>query len=284
MDVNLLYLGNSPNSIIMKKKILNLNSNKILTNSSPLHLLKKDNVIIIKHFNEEIIKNIKLLKKNKNIIIYEPIDFKWQSGNINEYLKIMSIFKYVDKIILPSKYCVNLFSNYLDKSKLYHNYHEFDEQFKINYNLVNDSINYIGDISKSSFTILDFKKYNINHIKSSKNNNLLKNTYSPSIHIDYLIDKNIYYHLHTSTKLGTALNFKSVFICNRIPIYEELLGKNYKYFFKEDLSNLEQIIKKAKDTINDEVKYKEYNLKLNKVLDKLKPKNIYNNYCDIINT
>ena len=248
-----------------------------------MHLLKKDNVIIIKHFNEEIIKNVKLLKKNKNTIIYEPIDFKWQSSNIKEYLKIMTIFEYVDKIILPSKYCVNLFSNYLDKSKLYYNYHEYDERYKINYNTIKDDVNYIGDYSKTSLTTSDFKKYNINHVKSSKNSYLLKNTYTPSIQIDYLKKENIYYHLHTSTKLGTALYFKSVFICNRIPIYEELLGDNYEYFFKDDLSDLEQIIKKAKEIINDKIKYKEYNLKLKEVLNKLKPQNIYINYNNIVN-
>ena len=120
MNINLLYSGGNPNSIIMKKKLFNFEPSRIFT---PLNLpiLKNNKIILIKHFNNEIIKNVINLKKNKNIIIYEPIDFKWTLLKINDYINEMSIFQYVDKIILPSKYALNLLSKYIDKSKLYYN-------------------------------------------------------------------------------------------------------------------------------------------------------------------
>ena len=188
MNVIFFYLGGLPNSIIMKKKLLKLKENKIFTNSN-LPLLKNNKIIIIKHFNQEMIENIKKLKKNKNIVIYEPIDYKWNLENIDEYISCMIIFKYVDKIILPSKYCKKLMSKYIDNSKLYFNYHEFDERFKLDTNKRSDNIHYIGDNNKSSLTKDHFKKYNLIHVKSSNNFNLLKNIYNPSIHIDYLLKK-----------------------------------------------------------------------------------------------
>ena len=106
------------------------------------------------------IENIKKLKKNKNIVIYEPIDYKWNLENIDEYISCMIIFKYVDKIILPSKYCKKLMSKYIDNSKLYE-YHEFDERFKLDTNKRSDNIHYIGDNNKSSLTKDHFKKYNL---------------------------------------------------------------------------------------------------------------------------
>jgi len=282
MNIIFFYLGGEPNSIIMKKKLLKLKENKIFTNSN-LPVLKNNKILIIKHFNQEMIENIKNLKKNKNIIIYEPIDYKWNLQNMDEYINYMNIFKYVDKIILPSKYCKKLMSTYINNSKLYYNYHEFDERFKLNTTKRDDNIYYIGDDNKSSLTKFHFKKYNLIHIKSSKNYNLLKNTYYPSIHIDYLLKKNIYYYFHTSTKLATALHFKSIFICNRIPIYEELLSKDYELFFKDDLSDINLVINKAKDIINNDIKYNEYLYKIKNVLDEFIPSQIYNKYNNIIN-
>ena len=73
---------------------------------------------------------------------------------------------------------------------------------------------------------------NINHVKSSKNSDLLKNTYTPSIQIDYLKKKIFTIICIQSTKLGTALYFKSVFICNRIPIMKNYWGIIMNIFLK----------------------------------------------------
>lgn len=278
--MNLCILSsNIGNPIIIKNLTLKLN---VYTNANINLSIKNINLIIIKHYDNELINIIKKLKLHNNIT-YEPIDIKWTQLTKEQYLKEMIIFNYVDRIIFSSKYAMNYFKDYFLNKKIYFNYHEYDKRFKIDYSKVEDNVIYIGDISKSSFNQDIFNKYNINHIKSSNNNTLLKNIYYPSIHIDYLLDKNIYYHIHTSTKLSTALNFKSIFICNRIPIYVELLGDIYEYFFKDDLSNLQEIIEKARITINNKKLYKNYLNKVEVILNKLKPESIYNNYISIIN-
>lgn len=283
MNINLFYVDSTSDAIVMKKKLLNVNENNFFINKIS-NVIKEEKFIIIKHFNDKMCKNIAKLKKRGNIVIYEPVDNNWNLNNIEDYINKMTIFNYVDKIILPSKYFVNLLLKYFDKSKLCYNYHEFDNRFKIDHSKRSSKITYLGNFVKTSLTKNDLKKYNINYVKSSLNNNLFKNIYNPSIHIDYLLNDNIYYHLHTSTKLSTALYFKAVFICNRIPIYVELLGNNYPLFFKNDLSDLYLIIKEATEIINDKNKYEEYNLKMIDVFNKLKPKTIYKKYCKIVNS
>lgn len=282
MNLNLLYLGGTPGSIIMKKKLFNLKDDRVFTNAN-LQILKNNKFIIIKHFDNNMINNIKKLKQNNNIIIYEPIDYQWNIIKIDEYISKMKIFNYVDKIILPSQHCMKYLQKYINKSKIYYNYHEYDTRFKIDYTKRKDIVNYIGDINKSSFNKQKLDKYNIIQVKSSNNNNLLKNIYNPSIHIDYLLEKNIYFHFHTSTKLATCMNFKSIFICNRIPIYVEILGEKYDLFIKDDLSDLQQVIIKAKNIINNDDLYQIYINKMKKIFNELSPNKIYNNYINIIN-
>lgn len=282
MDIKMIRINDNPNSVIMKKNLLRLNSDDIF-NFRNIPLINNNKFLIIKHYNNNLLNMLSELKKRRNIIIYEPLDNDWRYSDIKEYIDNCKILKYVDKLILSNKYCIELFKKYTTNIKLYYNYHEYDTRFKIDYNKRELTVNYIGDINKSSLDSDILKKYNINHITSSNNNNLLGNTYYPSIHIDYLLDKNVYYHLHTSTKLSTALHFKSVFICNRIPIYEELLGKDYSYYYNDNLSDLEKVIKNAKHILNNEDIYKKYINSMKQILDKLKPESIYDNYIEIIN-
>ena len=282
MNINFLILGCTANSIILKKRLFKIDKERIFYNTN-IKYLENEKYIIIKHFNKNLIEIIKKLKKKNNTIIYEPIDLNWKFKSFNEYINEMEIFKYVDKIIFPSKHSIEILKNYINSNKLFYNYHEFDNRFKINYNKKENNIYYIGDICKSSFNLNIFNKYNIIHIKSSNNDNILETTYNVSIHIDYLKKNNIYYDLHTSTKLSTAMNFKSIFISNRIPIYEEILGNDYELFFKDDLSDLELIIKKATLIINNNNLYINYINKMKPILDRLSPKLILNNYNKIIN-
>ena len=61
------------------------------------------------------------------------------------------------------------------------------------------------------------------------------------------------------------------------------MGKDYELFFKDDMSNIDLIINKAKDIINNDTKYNKYLNKIKNVLDELTPSKIYNNYYYIIN-
>ena len=75
----------------------------------------------------------------------------------------------------------------------------------------------------------------------------LQNGFS-CIHICFIFDKtNLLYDNYTSTKLATAIITDSIFICNKIPIFVELLGNDYE-FYCEDENELEKI--KSREVTN----------------------------------
>ena len=79
---------------------------------------------------------------------------------------------------------------------------------------------------------------------------------------------NILYDIYTSTKLATAIATDSIFICNKIPIFVELLGVDYE-FYCEDENELENVIQKAKNVLSDIETYKQYLEKYNYLKQKL---------------
>lgn len=237
---------------------------------------KNNTYLFIKHIDTIQIKYLEKLKSNNNYLIYEPIDLNFSNINyIDEYIK------YFHKIIFTNKTIKNIYQSnqlILNKPIFDYIYHEYDNRFKIGNK--QNQIFYLGDLNnKCSLNEDIIKRYNINHIKTCKNNNL-HDLNITGIHINYLLPSNIYYNRITSTKLATSLCTNSIFISNRVPIYEEILGVDYKYFFNNDLNNLQEIINNAINCLNDEHKYNKYLKKYNK--DILSPETISKKYCKLI--
>lgn len=215
--------------------------------------------IFIKKVDSKDIKKILKLKKSNNFFIYNPIDnFYKNINNIKQYLRTLNKYgKYFDSIIFNSRYHKEIYENFfkLNKTNNFFLYHEYDERFKILDK--SNNIYYIGNLKKSSFSEKILKKYNIQYVESKKNICSKKQVFT-SIHIDYILPSNTYYHFHTSTKLSTAMLFNSIFICNRVPVYEEILGKEYPFYLEDNLSNLRKIINLAFDTFNNNKLYESY--------------------------
>lgn len=267
--------NNNSGSSLIKARLFNKFKNlkninfKIFT-IKQFPLLKGFTYYFLKKYD---INKFKILKKFKNKIIYEPLDIHWNTPEYNKQFKI--IFKIVDHIIFNNKSLNELFN--LNKSTII--YHEYDSRFSLN-NELSDSIYYIGIKDKTSLNNDNFKKYHINHINSYIS--IMKNTISyRGIHIDYVLPNLNQYNIHTTTKLATALYSSSVFICNKVPIYLELFGDDYDLYFKDDLSDLDIIIGKAKNIINDKEEYDKYLKMQSKYLKILNPDNIIMKYYDL---
>ena len=232
----------------------------------------------IRWFDESYVKIIDKLKKKNNYLIYQILDENFKFDQEEYYRKLKHFSMFFDQIIFNSKHHRDKFK--LD-IKTSFTYHEYDIRFKAKE--INDNIEYHGMIEKSSFTENLLKKFNIKHFKYSESSQMITNGYS-CIHIDYVTNKNQYFHYHTSTKLSTALVLNCIFICNKVPVYYEILGNDYKFYITDDLSNLNEIIQLAKETINDKLKYNEYLDSVKKYKEILSPENINNEFMKIFNS
>ena len=255
----------------MKIKLLVNLKNKVIISIDEIKRDTNSNYIFIKYINKDIknhyIDNMIKMKHYSNRLIYYPIDFKWKVSE-KEYIQFfVDISSKFNTIIFNSYFHKKMFSNFNLKCKCLVGYHEYDDNYKIT-NRVNE-IQYIGLSKKSSFQKNDYKKYNISLIEQNYYENV-----KTCIHIDFLLGDTLYYKIHTSTKLGTALVTNSIFICNRIPIYQEILGNDYDLFINDDLSNINDIITKARKILLNDNLYAKYLEKMKIAKELLKPKNI----------
>jgi hypothetical protein len=63
----------------------------------------------------------------------------------------------------------------------------------------------------------------------------------------------------------------------------ELLGEEYELYLNDDLSNIDEIIKKAKNILTDNKLYDDYIKQYAHVRERLSPINVANNYKNIFN-
>lgn len=282
MDINICLVNNITGSCIMKKKLFKCNNNFNYYYYHQIPIKKNAIYIFIKHITKDIKKKLILLKKKSNYLIYEPLDTFWDCNDTSEYkLRIKEYIKYFDCILCNNNYITKISKTIFPDKKFIINYHEYDIKYNCNNLNVQNNIYYIGTLKKQSLHKNIINKYNIKIINSNFIENINNNYIG--IHIDFILDNKFYYYLHTSTKLGTCLINNSIFICNRIPIYLELLGNEYEFYINDDLSNLDIIIDKAKNTIKNKTKYISYLKKMKYIKDKLSPENCYNNYITLFN-
>jgi hypothetical protein len=240
-------------------------------NKYDLPILKNHTYYFLKGYNIEIFKT---LKKLNNKIIYEPLDYHWIDSDYKE--KFDYLFKIVDHIIFNNNFVKDLFNLNKKSTTIYH---EYDTRFSLN-NKLSDSLYYIGTKNKVSLDDKTFKKYNIVNITNF--NSIIKNNICyRGIHLDFVLPDNNQYTIHTTTKLATALYSKSIFICNKIPLYLDILGDEYEFYFKDDLTDLDIIIKKAKNVINNEVEYNNYLKTQSKYLNYFNPDTIISKYYEL---
>lgn len=257
---NLLFTKFSKSKKVIISNVINDDSNCIY--------------IFLRWFKNEYIEKINELKTKGNYFIYQILDQNYKN-NINIYKQKLEYLSTIfDHIIFNSKHHQNLFNLNINTS---FSFHEFDIRFKSN--KVIDCVEYHGMTEKTSFNNSILEKFNIKQFTYSKS--LEKISGYSCIHVDYITNENQYYHYHTSTKLSTALVLNCIFLCNRVPVYTEILGQNYKFYINDDLSNLKELISLAKETINNKSKYKEYLDSVKKYKEQLSPENINKEYMKI---
>jgi len=285
MKVNvyvIIQTGLNNGSSIMKTSIFKNYVNKKFNIIITQNIIDDKNsiYIVIKKYNKDLLKRITNLKKFNNYFIYEPLDILWTCESMSIYKKKLTpIFNAFDEIIFSNESMRYFFRNEVENS--YVIYHEYDNRYNPTLKK-NNIVQYIGSFDKCSFSNEDFEKYNIVNSSCSKYLNKFKDKVLTSIHIDFLKNTKSYYYLHTSTKLSTALCYNSIFICNKIPVYKELLGNKYEFYIEDDLSNLQSVVDRSKKIFSNEKLYNDYVRKIAKVKKKLSPEYVGLRYTKII--
>jgi hypothetical protein len=285
MDIIIVTINNITSSCIMKNNLFKNLDNIIIFKLGKLKILSNCIYVFIKHlpgFNV-----LTKLKNNNNYLVYEPLDINWSVPSMYMYLNnIKDRFKYFDYILCNNKSILDIYKKNLSNKTYYLNYHEYDNfHVKFNYEYDNfkiPKIFYIGALQKSSFKESFIKNKKIIYIKSSNYNDINEINFN-GIHIDFLLEHKIYYSIHTSTKLATCLKCNSIFICNKIPIYVELLGEEYEYYLDDDLNNFDLIVNKAINTYMDIKQYNNYLYQVKNIKEKLSPEYCLKNYIELFN-
>tara|TARA_A100001015_G_scaffold293665_1_gene370548 strand:- start:3808 stop:4725 length:918 start_codon:yes stop_codon:yes gene_type:complete len=241
----------------------------------------KNNIILFNKFLPDI-NTLKILKKNNNILIHEIIDFFYNKkyNNYKEYFEEYTINNtfIFDKIIVNSNHMKNQLINYFNNIDVI--YHQYDHRIKLKNNKIN-KIYYIGLKNKLELSDKIINECNIKIMNNSKIKKYILNAFS-CIQVCFIKKNNNLFDTYTSTKLATAIITNSIFICNKIPVFVELLGNDYE-FYCDDENNLINIIEKAKITFNDEIKYDQYLQKYSYLKNKLDYKNLLINYKNLFN-
>lgn len=271
-----IYIPNKSGSSIMKTNIFKLLNIKNIQIINKLIIDNNSVYYILKHITPDMIEPLKKLKTLNNYLIYEPLDSDWKELDLTNYLeKNKKKFIYFNHIICNNIYIMEQYKTLFPSLEYTVIYHEYDMRFNDMRVKPSSKVYYVGSLKKSSLNNITCKEYNINII--NPDDKFIKNNYT-GIHIDYIKNDTTYYYLHTSTKLATALCFNSIFICNKVPIYLELLGDNYEYYINDDLSNLREIINKAKDCISNDDQYNIYIEKVKTIRKKLWYKYVVKDY------
>jgi hypothetical protein len=212
---------------------------------------------------------LKTLKKNKNKIIYEILDGFHKVENLSRYIKMINRHCFCVNSIICNNLCHAKYieSNIKQNIKTSVVYHHADSKLSLHSTRCDD-VYYIGSLSKQSLSKDQIAQYKIKLFTPFKKNHIT-NIVS-GIHIDFVLpDKSLQYTIHTTTKLATAFYTRSVFICNRQPVYTELIGEDYELYINDDLSNLETVIQNAKQIFNTEGLLDAYFEKYNYVQEKV---------------
>ena len=271
------YVKGLLNHLLIENSILINNvNNKLYIYSNNLFIekniiLKNNKIIFVKY-----LPSIDILKKLKidNYLIHDIIDYFFSQNNINNYNN--NLINNFNEIIVNS----NNMHRFFNIKKINTIYHHYDNRININNNIDNN-VYYFGikkKLTLSNKCIINNKIKIINYINTIKYfNNALS-----CIHICIYFNENELFNTYTSTKLATAIASNSIFICNKIPVFYELLGDNYEFYCNSE-KELSKVIKNAKQTLNSDKLLSEYLTKYNYLKDKLNINNLIKEYKNIFN-
>lgn len=211
-------------------------------------------------------KIVSTLKQNNNIVITDVLD---------RYEPNYPYLDNFDYVIVNSNYMKTTLEHLLKNTKIIVIYHSYDPRLNPS-NQRSDSVQYIGCEAKKTFQ--DMKYYTHSYgpflIRNSE-----YNTY-PTIQITFVSPNNPIYFKHTSTKLATAMGCNSIFVSNRIPVFEELLGKDY-LFFCDTEEEFHQKIEQARIYMRTD-EYYQYLDKLKHIKSILSPSYMINCYDNLL--
>lgn len=242
--------------------------------------LKNNKILFIKYLPD--LEILKSLKDNKNILYHEILDFFYNKKykNYDEYFyeyQINNNFIF-DKLIVNSNYMKNKLIPYFNN--IIYIYHHYDNRIS-NKSKIIPKVYYFGLKEKLELSDTTIKNNNIEVVNYNGIKKYLSNAFS-CIHICFIFNKNILYDTYTSTKLATALATDSIFICNKIPIFVELLGEDYEFYCQKE-EDLEFIINKAKNIINDKLNFNNYLEKYKNLKNNLTLNNLLKKYEELFN-
>lgn len=126
-------------------------------------------------------------------------------------------------------------------------YHEYDIRYLENRSSMTDRVMYMGDPSK--LDIPDPKSVGVEVVGvpfgTKDKESSVRDAPIRGVHVDYVRPGSTIYNIHTATKLSTAIALDCVFVCNRVPVYVELLGDEYPLYFEDDMSDFSAVVAQA---------------------------------------
>lgn len=279
---NILLETNKLRVTQLSKYLRNFDNLDIQIVSNIKNDLKNAIVIItkirFKSYNpKELINTITQLKQKQNIIVLDIIDsfVEKEMEDLLRNKKIIMFLRLFDIILCTSYHQKNIMSRYLNQSLLHVLYHQWDEDLwkhKVSSN-INTEIFYVGHPKKLDFTCAEtLEKHKV------QKSGLTDKIYN-SFHFTYVPSSNIYFDTHTSTKLATAAVTNSVFICNRIPVFCELLPYNYP-FFADNIKEIDNILTFVKSI--PQPTYNKYFSMIKDIRNRLSPRTIANDLYVIL--
>jgi hypothetical protein len=197
-------------------------------------------IIIIKQppKSENELNDIVRLKENNNFVVYDFLD-AIHNVDLEQYLAEIPIFnkfiKLVDHFIVNSEFMKKKFTDILKKdiSVIYHHWDSGFNTLLRKLKTVKDiEFVYVGNIKKYHLDKVDFISFLDTPYRLKKKN---------ICHVCFINNLSNEMINYTSTKLATASFYESPIICNRIPVIEEILGKDYELFCDDEKSFYEKI-------------------------------------------
>ena len=281
----IVLTNNDKTSARIKKEIYIQISNFEISFASIFNIPIRRNCVYLILKNIHLIHSsvLKTLKKNKNKIIYEILDGFHKVENLDRYITILNRHCCgVNTIICNNVFHAKFIESHINrKVKTCVVYHHADSRVSL-HSKRSDDVYYIGSLSKLSLSKDQIAQYKIKLFTPFKENNITDIV--SGIHIDFVLpDKSLQYTIHTTTKLATAFYTRSVFICNRQPVYTELIGEDYELYINDDLSNLETVIQNAKQIFNTEGLLDAYFEKYKYIQEKVSKAACVNMYSAILN-
>lgn len=249
---NLIILTNEDKTCSRMKKMAYCKIQGFKIHFKSIHkkipILENSVYLLLKKVHKIDRKLLKKIKERSNIIIYEVVDIFHQM-TLDSYVNAIKKFcGLCDLVICNNKHHARLLNdNGLPSSCVYHH---SDAVVQKNSGRSSD-VCYVGYEFKQSLTHEQFETYSIKLFNPFQKTFFQNMTCG--IQIDFVLSNHLQFHIHTTTKLATAIYTNSVFICNRQPVYIELLGEDYELYIDDDLSNMQVTIDKAKAIYNDEV-------------------------------